>query len=200
MEKETKYLLYCGVKRLTKCDLSITKEDQDRLRRVAKRGMQPMQGSTFRKIKRAGEVFSKEVFPNVLITSKIKNVIEIVDGIYDHNQIPLDNLKKAFVDVVKGFVTKGSIQTVIIYAVMAAYAVIRHYLRKETNEHVFNFIEKFAEVLFHAFEICNLIKWFQSNKWNALWKPDDLGSAVFGGVVGIIIVGGILVACKLLQD
>ena len=149
----TRNLLLSGVQNLAMSDESLTHQEEVQLVSATK------------------VTLEETVDPAVEIGQDLRGMAEEVDGVLEDvkmiidgfldgdSKVSMQKLLEFFMRMAEEILKNGINKSVIMIVLMAAYALIRRYLKRYINEDILDFIERMASLLYQVFVKLGVLDW-----------------------------------------
>lgn len=159
----TRNLLLSGVKSLAESDESLTHQEEVQLVSATKVTLE----ETVDPAVEIGQVLRGTADE---VDAVLDDVKAIIDGFLDgDSKVSMQKLLEFFMKVAEEILKNGINKSVLMILLMAAYALIRRYLKRYINEDILDFIERMASLLYQVFVKLGVLDWiFKLGGWKIL--------------------------------
>jgi len=156
-EQLTKNLLLSGVQSLAMSDGNLSSGEQTQLISATKVTLAETEDTAV-EVGRGLLDMAEEV------DGLLDDVKDIIDSLLDEgSEVSAQRLSGFFMQIVEEIVKNGISKAAVMIILMAAYALIRRYLKRYINEDILQFIEKLASLLYQAFVKFGILDWIMQN-------------------------------------
>lgn len=159
----TRNLLLSGVKSLAESDESLTHQEEVQLVSATKVTLE----ETVDPAVEIGQVLRGTADE---VDAVLDDVKAIIDGFLDgDSKVSMQKLLEFFMKVAEEILKNGINKSVLMILLMAAYALIRRYLKRYIDEDILDFIERMASLLYQVFVKLGVLDWiFKLGGWKIL--------------------------------
>ena len=130
------------------------------------------------------------------VDAVLDDVKAIIDGFLDgDSKVSMQKLLEFFMRIAEEILKNGISKSVLMIVLMAAYALIRRYLKRYIDEDILDFIERMASLLYQVFIKFGVLDWiFKIGGWKVLKSLTKFGGLeqwhwAFIGSAALLITG-----------